>query len=37
MNYLRRLRLHKARAELAGSCASTATVTAVAGRWGFLH
>lgn len=37
MNYLRRLRRHKARAELAGSCASTATVTAVAGRWGFLH
>jgi AraC-like DNA-binding protein len=37
MTYLRRLRLHKVRDELAGSCANTATVAAVARRWGFLH
>jgi AraC-like DNA-binding protein len=39
MTYLRRLRLHEARAELASHSASpnTITVTAVAGRWGFLH
>jgi transcriptional regulator GlxA family with amidase domain len=37
MTYLRRLRLHKARAELASHCPNTITVTTVAGRWGFLH
>jgi AraC-like DNA-binding protein len=37
MTYLRRLRLHKARAELATHCPNTITVTTVAGRWGFLH
>ncbi len=37
MTYLRRLRLHEARAELASHNSQTMTVTAVAGRWGFLH
>jgi AraC-like DNA-binding protein len=37
MTYLRRLRLHKARAELAAHCANERTVTAVASHWGFLH
>jgi AraC-like DNA-binding protein len=37
MTYLRRLRLHKARAELASHSPNTITVTTVAGRWGFLH
>ena len=37
MTYLRRLRLHEARAELASHSPSTTTVTTVAGRWGFLH
>jgi transcriptional regulator GlxA family with amidase domain len=37
MTYLRRLRLHRVRDELARSSASTVTVTMVAGRWGFLH
>jgi len=37
MTYLRRLRLHKARADLASHCPKTITVTTVAGRWGFLH
>jgi AraC-like DNA-binding protein len=37
MTYLRRLRLHKARAELAARCPNTLTVTAVASHWGFLH
>jgi AraC-like DNA-binding protein len=37
MTYLRRLRLHKARAELAAHCPNELTVTAVASHWGFLH
>jgi AraC-like DNA-binding protein len=37
MTYLRRLRLHKARAELAAHNPNQLTVTAVASRWGFLH
>lgn len=37
MTYLRRLRLHEARAELASHTPNTTTVTVVAGRWGFLH
>jgi AraC-like DNA-binding protein len=37
MTYLRRLRLHKARAELAAHCPDERTVTAVATDWGFLH
>jgi transcriptional regulator GlxA family with amidase domain len=37
MTYLRRLRLHKARAELAAHSPSELTVTAVASHWGFLH
>jgi AraC-like DNA-binding protein len=35
--YLRRLRLHHAHAELAASSPDSATVTTVAGRWGFVH
>jgi transcriptional regulator GlxA family with amidase domain len=39
MTYLRHLRLHRVRAELAAASrtASSAAVTAVAGRWGFVH
>jgi AraC-like DNA-binding protein len=37
MTYLRRLRLHRVRAELMRGCAGTVSVTAVASRWGFLH
>jgi AraC-like DNA-binding protein len=37
MTYLRRLRLSRAHADLAGSSAESVTVTTVAGRWGFLH
>lgn len=37
MTYLRRLRLSRAHADLAGSSADSVTVTTVAGRWGFLH
>jgi AraC-like DNA-binding protein len=37
MTYLRRLRLHKAHAELAAHGPNELTVTAVASRWGFLH
>jgi AraC-like DNA-binding protein len=37
MTYLRRLRLHKARAELAAHSPNELTVTAVASHWGFLH
>jgi AraC-like DNA-binding protein len=39
MTYLRRLRLHRARAELidASQRRSSATVTTVASRWGFVH
>jgi AraC-like DNA-binding protein len=37
MTYLRRLRLHKARAELTAHSLNPLTVTTVASRWGFLH
>lgn len=37
MTYLCRLRLSKAHAELANADSSITTVTAVAGRWGFVH
>jgi AraC-like DNA-binding protein len=37
MTYLRRLRLHKARAELTAHRPNEHTVTAVASHWGFLH
>ncbi|HVQ98373.1 MAG TPA: AraC family transcriptional regulator [Mycobacterium sp.] len=37
MTYLRRLRLSRAHADLAGSSAESITVTTIAGRWGFLH
>jgi transcriptional regulator GlxA family with amidase domain len=37
MMYLRRLRLHKVRAELAAHCPNTLTVTTAASHWGFLH
>jgi AraC-like DNA-binding protein len=37
MMYLRRLRLHRVHAELAAKSAKSATVTMVAGRWGFVH
>jgi AraC-like DNA-binding protein len=37
MTYLRRLRLYRARAELACGAVDTARVATVAGRWGFLH
>jgi transcriptional regulator GlxA family with amidase domain len=37
MTYLRRLRLHRARAELAAHGPNELTVTAVASHWGFLH
>lgn len=37
MIYLRRLRLHRAHAELAASSPDSVTVTMVAGRWGFVH
>jgi AraC-like DNA-binding protein len=37
MTYLRRLRLHKARAELTAHCLNPLTVTTVASHWGFLH
>jgi AraC-like DNA-binding protein len=37
MTYLRHLRLHKARAELAAHRPNELTVTAVASHWGFLH
>jgi AraC-like DNA-binding protein len=37
MNYLRRLRLQRVHAELAASCPGSATVTMIAGRWGFTH
>jgi AraC-like DNA-binding protein len=37
MTYLRRLRLHQVRAELAGNSGGTVNVATIAGRWGFLH
>ncbi|MDT7737238.1 MAG: hypothetical protein QOK09_607 [Mycobacterium sp.] len=37
MVYLRRLRLHRTHVELATSPPEAVTVTAVAGRWGFVH
>lgn len=37
MIYLRRLRLHRVRAELAANAPGSVTVTTIAGRWGFLH
>lgn len=39
MTYLRQVRLHRVRAELAGASrtGSTAGVTTVASRWGFVH
>lgn len=37
MMYLRRLRLHHVRAELAANSPDSLTVTTVAGRWGFVH
>ena len=37
MMYLRRLRLHRVHAELTAGSAESATVTMVAGRWGFVH
>lgn len=37
MAYLRRLRLHNVRAELAAHSPDSVTVTTVAVRWGFLH
>jgi AraC-like DNA-binding protein len=37
MTYLRRLRLHEARAELSAHSPNERTVTAVASHWGFLH
>jgi AraC-like DNA-binding protein len=37
MMYLRRLRLHHVRAELAAHSPDSVTVTMVAGRWGFVH
>jgi AraC-like DNA-binding protein len=37
MTYLRRLRLIRAHADLAGSSADSVTVTTIAGRWGFVH
>jgi AraC-like DNA-binding protein len=37
MMYLRRLRLHRVHAELAANSPDSATVTTVAGRWGFVH
>ena len=37
MMYLRQLRLHRAHAELAANSPESATVTRVAGRWGFVH
>lgn len=37
MTYLRHLRLHRAHAELLNADPRSVTVTAVAGRWGFLH
>jgi AraC-like DNA-binding protein len=37
MTYLRTLRLQSAHAELADSDMGATTVTAVAGRWGFVH
>ena len=37
MTYLRRLRLHEARAELSAHGPNELTVTAVASHWGFLH
>jgi AraC-like DNA-binding protein len=37
MLYLRRLRLQRVHAELAANSPDSATVTMVAGRWGFVH
>jgi AraC-like DNA-binding protein len=37
MAYLREVRLRRVHADLVAACASTATVTAIAGRWGFVH
>ncbi|MGA7131071.1 MAG: AraC family transcriptional regulator [Mycobacterium sp.] len=37
MMYLRRLRLHHVRAELAANSPDSLTVTTVAGRWGFVR
>jgi transcriptional regulator GlxA family with amidase domain len=37
MTYLRRVRLESVRTELTNSDMGATTVTAVAGRWGFLH
>jgi transcriptional regulator GlxA family with amidase domain len=37
MTYLRRLRLHRVRAELARSCGGAVNVATIASRWGFLH
>lgn len=37
MTYLRRLRLESVRTELTNSDPGATTVTAVAGRWGFVH
>jgi AraC-like DNA-binding protein len=37
MMYLRRLRLHRVHAELTAGSSESATVTMVAGRWGFVH
>ena len=37
MTYLRQVRLHRVHAELAANSPDSATVTTVAGRWGFVH
>jgi transcriptional regulator GlxA family with amidase domain len=37
MAYLRRVRLERVHAELTNSEPDATTVTAVAGRWGFVH
>jgi AraC-like DNA-binding protein len=37
MTYLRHLRLHRVRSELLEADPRSVTVTAVAGRWGFVH
>jgi AraC-like DNA-binding protein len=37
MTYLRRLRLHRVRAELARGCGGTVSVAVIANRWGFVH
>ena len=37
MTYLRHLRLHRVHSELLDADPRSVTVTAVAGRWGFVH